>query len=93
MYCDYLTDLFPIFESDTSAKSLSVVPLMKGGGLFETRPGGSAQRRAVVEEDYLRWDSLGGFLALAVLEHLSVTTIPAKVLGATLDDATTNFKQ
>jgi isocitrate dehydrogenase len=70
---DYLTDLFPIMELGTSAKMLSIVPLMAGGGLFETGAGGSAPKHVqqFVEEDYLRWDSLGEFLALAAsLEHL-----------------------
>jgi isocitrate dehydrogenase len=71
---DYLTDLFPIMELGTSAKMLSIVPLMNGGGLFETGAGGSAPKHVqqFVEEDYLRWDSLGEFLALAAsLEHLA----------------------
>ena len=90
---DYLTDLFPILEVGTSAKMLSIVPLMNGGGLFETGAGGSAPKHVqqFQEENYLRWDSLGEFLALAVsLEHLgSVFDNPkAKVLGATLDLAT-----
>ena len=71
---DYLTDLFPILELGTSAKMLSIVPLMQGGGLFETGAGGSAPKHVqqFVEENHLRWDSLGEFLALAVsLEHLS----------------------
>lgn len=87
---DYLTDLFPILEVGTSAKMLSIVPLMNGGGLFETGAGGSAPKHVqqLVSENYLRWDSLGEFLALAVsLDH--VGTPKAKVLGATLDDATT----
>ncbi|MGC6566566.1 MAG: NADP-dependent isocitrate dehydrogenase [Akkermansiaceae bacterium] len=87
---DYLTDLFPILEVGTSAKMLSIVPLMNGGGLFETGAGGSAPKHVqqLVAENYLRWDSLGEFLALAVsLDH--VGTAKAKVLGATLDDATT----
>lgn len=73
---DYLTDLFPILELGTSAKMLSIVPLMNGGGLFETGAGGSAPKHVqqFVKENYLRWDSLGEFLALAVsLEHLSKT--------------------
>ena len=95
---DYLTDLFPILELNTSAKMLSIVPLMKGGGLFETGAGGSAPKHVeqLVEENYLRWDSLGEFLALAVsLEHLSEVhnNSKAKVLGATLDDATTKLLQ
>lgn len=90
---DYLTDLFPILEVGTSAKMLSIVPLMNGGGLFETGAGGSAPKHVqqFVEENHLRWDSLGEFLALAVsLEHLSeVNNNPkAKVLGEALDDAT-----
>lgn len=90
---DYLTDLFPILEVGTSAKMLSIVPLMNGGGLFETGAGGSAPKHVqqFEKENYLRWDSLGEFLALAVsLEHLaSVHNNPkAKVLGATLDKAT-----
>jgi len=87
---DYLTDLFPILEVGTSAKMLSIVPLMNGGGLFETGAGGSAPKHVqqLVSENYLRWDSLGEFLALAVsLDH--VGTQKAKVLGETLDDATT----
>ncbi len=90
---DYLTDLFPILEVGTSAKMLSIVPLMNGGGLFETGAGGSAPKHVqqFTEENHLRWDSLGEFLALAVsLEHFSeVNKNPkAKVLGETLDDAT-----
>jgi len=90
---DYLTDLFPILELGTSAKMLSIVPLMNGGGLFETGAGGSAPKHVqqFVEENHLRWDSLGEFLALTVsLEHLSETTNnpKAKVLANTLDDAT-----
>jgi len=93
---DYLTDLFPILEVGTSAKMLSIVPLMNGGGLFETGAGGSAPKHVqqFVKENYLRWDSLGEFLALAVsLDHLGETfdNPKAKVLGATLDDATTKF--
>lgn len=93
---DYLTDLFPILELGTSAKMLSIVPLMNGGGLFETGAGGSAPKHVqqFEKENYLRWDSLGEFLALAVsLDHLGeVNNIPsAKVLGATLDDATSDF--
>jgi isocitrate dehydrogenase len=73
---DYLTDLFPILELGTSAKMLSIVPLMAGGGLFETGAGGSAPKHVqqLVEENYLRWDSLGEFLALASLEHLAIKT-------------------
>jgi len=90
---DYLTDLFPILELGTSAKMLSIVPLMNGGGLFETGAGGSAPKHVqqFVEENHLRWDSLGEFLALAVsLEHLSETTNnpKAKILGDALDNAT-----
>ena len=93
---DYLTDLFPILELGTSAKMLSIVPLMNGGGLFETGAGGSAPKHVqqFEKENYLRWDSLGEFLALAVsLEHLSqVHSIPrAKILGDTLDEATAKF--
>lgn len=90
---DYLTDLFPILEVGTSAKMLSIVPLMNGGGLFETGAGGSAPKHVqqFEQENHLRWDSLGEFLALAVsLEHLSkVADNPkAKILGETLDEAT-----
>ena len=90
---DYLTDLFPILEVGTSAKMLSIVPLMNGGGLFETGAGGSAPKHVqqFLEENHLRWDSLGEFLALAVsLEHLSEANNnpKAKILGETLDDAT-----
>ena len=90
---DYLTDLFPILEVGTSAKMLSIVPLMNGGGLFETGAGGSAPKHVqqLVEEGYLRWDSLGEFCALAAsLEHLSNVTGNAKasVLAQTLDIAT-----
>ncbi|CAM1333038.1 NADP-dependent isocitrate dehydrogenase [Tenacibaculum aestuariivivum] len=90
---DYLTDLFPILELGTSAKMLSIVPLMNGGGLFETGAGGSAPKHVeqLVNENHLRWDSLGEFLALAVsLEHLGETNAnnKAKVLAETLDDAT-----
>ncbi|MCO5267797.1 MAG: NADP-dependent isocitrate dehydrogenase [Brumimicrobium sp.] len=93
---DYLTDLFPILELGTSAKMLSIVPLMNGGGLFETGAGGSAPKHVeqVIEENYLRWDSLGEFLALAVsLEHLSEVTgnTKAKVLANCLDDATVSL--
>lgn len=95
---DYLTDLFPILELGTSAKMLSIVPLMKGGGLFETGAGGSAPKHVqqFVEENYLRWDSLGEFLALAVsLDHLgeNFNNPKARVLGAALDDATEKFLQ
>ena len=93
---DYLTDLFPILEVGTSAKMLSIVPLMNGGGLFETGAGGSAPKHVqqFLEENYLRWDSLGEFLALAVsFEHLSETckNAKAKVLADTLDAATGKF--
>jgi len=93
---DYLTDLFPILELGTSAKMLSVVPLMNGGGLFETGAGGSAPKHVqqLVAENHLRWDSLGEFLALAAsLEHLaeSFDNPVAKVLGAALDGATGRF--
>jgi isocitrate dehydrogenase len=93
---DYLTDLFPIMELGTSAKMLSIVPLMAGGGLFETGAGGSAPKHVqqFVAEDYLRWDSLGEFLALAAsLEHLSETTgnQRAKVLADALDAANAQF--
>jgi len=90
---DYLTDLFPIMELGTSAKMLSIVPLISGGGLFETGAGGSAPKhvRQLLDEDYLRWDSLGEFLALAVsFEHLAQRTgnSRAQVLADTLDRAT-----
>jgi isocitrate dehydrogenase len=90
---DYLTDLFPIMELGTSAKMLSIVPLMAGGGMYETGAGGSAPKhvKQLVEENHLRWDSLGEFLALAVsLEDLGIKTgnAKAKVLAKTLDDAT-----
>ncbi len=93
---DYLTDLFPILELGTSAKMLSIVPLMNGGGLFETGAGGSAPKHVqqFVEEGHLRWDSLGEFLALAVsLEHLGNTykNDNALLLAETLDDATEKF--
>lgn len=93
---DYLTDLFPILELGTSAKMLSIVPLMNGGGLFETGAGGSAPKHVqqVQKENHLRWDSLGEFLALAAsLEHLSTVTGNAKaqVLADTLDKATGKF--
>lgn len=95
---DYLTDLFPILEVGTSAKMLSIVPLMNGGGLFETGAGGSAPKHVqqFEAENYLRWDSLGEFLALAVsLEHLSETTgnASAKTLGTCLDAATGRLLQ
>ncbi len=90
---DYLTDLFPILELGTSAKMLSIVPLMEGGGLFETGAGGSAPKHVqqLVRENHLRWDSLGEFLALAVsLEHLAAKADNprAALLGQTLDRAT-----
>jgi isocitrate dehydrogenase len=90
---DYLTDLFPILELGTSAKMLSIVPLMNGGGLFETGAGGSAPKHVqqFIKENHLRWDSLGEFLALAVsLDHFGETNnnSKAKILGETLDDAT-----
>ena len=93
---DYLTDLFPILELGTSAKMLSIVPLMNGGGLFETGAGGSAPKHVdqFEKENHLRWDSLGEFLALAVsLEHLSETTdnSKARVLSEALDAATSTF--
>ena len=93
---DYLTDLFPIMELGTSAKMLSVVPLMAGGGLFETGAGGSAPKHVqqFVEEDYLRWDSLGEFLALAAsLEHLGnrYDNAAARVLATALDEANGRF--
>ncbi|MBD1554070.1 NADP-dependent isocitrate dehydrogenase [Pseudomonas typographi] len=93
---DYLTDLFPIMELGTSAKMLSIVPLMNGGGLFETGAGGSAPKHVqqLVEENFLRWDSLGEFLALAAsLEHLGqqYSNPKAKVLASTLDKATGQF--
>jgi isocitrate dehydrogenase len=93
---DYLTDLFPILELGTSAKMLSVVPLINGGGLFETGAGGSAPKHVqqLVKENYLRWDSLGEFFAMAAsFEHLARTTgnAPAQVLADTLDRATATF--
>jgi isocitrate dehydrogenase len=93
---DYLTDLFPILELGTSAKMLSIVPLMNGGGLFETGAGGSAPKHVeqFVQENYLRWDSLGEFLALAVsFEHLGETfrNPKAKIFADTLDEATGRF--
>ncbi|MHA7143962.1 NADP-dependent isocitrate dehydrogenase [Arthrobacter sp. TmT3-37] len=93
---DYLTDLFPILELGTSAKMLSVVPLMNGGGLFETGAGGSAPKHVqqLVKENHLRWDSLGEFLALAVsFEHLATSTgnARAQILADTLDRATGTF--
>lgn len=93
---DYLTDLFPIMELGTSAKMLSIVPLMNGGGLFETGAGGSAPKHVqqFVQENHLRWDSLGEFLALAEsLNHLGETTgnAKAKILAKTLDQANGKF--
>jgi len=90
---DYLTDLFPILELGTSAKMLSIVPLMAGGGMYETGAGGSAPKhvKQLVEENHLRWDSLGEFLALAVsLEELGIknNNAKAKILAKALDDAT-----
>ena len=96
MLRDYLTDLFPILEVGTSAKMLSIVPLMNGGGLFETGAGGSAPKHVqqFEKENHLRWDSLGEFLALAAsFEHLSETenNPAAHILGETLDLATTKY--
>ncbi len=93
---DYNTDLFPILEVGTSAKMLSIVPLMNGGGLFETGAGGSAPKHVqqFEKEGHLRWDSLGEFLALAVsLDHLGETfdNPGARILGAALDEATTRY--
>ena len=93
---DYNTDLFPILELGTSAKMLSVVPLMNGGGLFETGAGGSAPKHVqqLVKENYLRWDSLGEFFALAAsFEHLAAydDNARAKILSDTLDRATETF--
>ncbi|MFT3781518.1 MAG: NADP-dependent isocitrate dehydrogenase [Nibricoccus sp.] len=93
---DYLTDLFPILEVGTSAKMLSIVPLMNGGGLFETGAGGSAPKHVeqFLQENYLRWDSLGEFFAIAAsFEHLSIVMnhAPAKVLAETLDTANGKF--
>ena len=93
---DYLTDLFPILEVGTSAKMLSIVPLMNGGGLFETGAGGSAPKHVqqFTEENFLRWDSLGEFFALAAsFEHLGITQnhAKAKVLAETLDEANGKF--
>ena len=95
---DYLTDLFPIMELGTSAKMLSIVPLMAGGGMYETGAGGSAPKhvKQLVEENHLRWDSLGEFLALAVsLEDLGIKTgnVGAKLLAKTLDAATGKLLQ
>jgi isocitrate dehydrogenase len=93
---DYLTDLFPILEVGTSAKMLSIVPLMNGGGLFETGAGGSAPKHVqqFTAEGHLRWDSLGEFMALAVsLEHLGehFENAGARLLGQTLEDATSRL--
>jgi isocitrate dehydrogenase len=93
---DYLTDLFPILEVGTSAKMLSIVPLMNGGGLFETGAGGSAPKHVqqLTSENYLRWDSLGEFLALGVsLEHFAEKdgNDKAAILSSTLDEATSKF--
>ncbi|OBX35760.1 isocitrate dehydrogenase [NADP] [Halomonas elongata] len=93
---DYLTDLFPIMELGTSAKMLSIVPLMNGGGLFETGAGGSAPKHVqqLLEENHLRWDSLGEFLALAAsLEHLGKTfdNARARVMAKALDEANGEF--
>jgi len=93
---DYLTDLFPILEVGTSAKMLSIVPLMNGGGMFETGAGGSAPKHVqqFLEENHLRWDSLGEFFALAAsLEHLGTVTgnRRARILATTLDAATGVF--
>jgi isocitrate dehydrogenase len=93
---DYLTDLFPILEVGTSARMLSIVPLMNGGGLFETGAGGSAPKHVqqFVKENHLRWDSLGEYLALAAsFEHLAEATdnARARLLGATLDRATARY--
>src|SRR5262249_41077177 len=93
---DYLTDLFPIMELGTSAKMLSIVPLINGGGLFETGAGGSAPKHVqqLVKEDYLRWDSLGEFLALASsFEQFATATgnARAQILADTLDRATGTF--
>jgi isocitrate dehydrogenase len=93
---DYLTDLFPILELGTSAKMLSIVPLINGGGLFETGAGGSAPKHVqqLLKEDYLRWDSLGEFLALAesFAKYAAANDNPhARILGETLDRATGRF--
>src|SRR5262249_42588083 len=93
---DYLTDLFPIMELGTSAKMLSVVPLIAGGGMFETGAGGSAPKHGeqIMAENHLRWDSLGEYLALAAsFEHLAQTAgnKRAQVLADTLDRATATF--
>ncbi len=94
---DYLTDLFPILELGTSARMLSIVPLLAGGALFETGAGGSAPKHVeqLLKENHLRWDSLGEFLALAAsLEHLARTTgnARAQVLATTLDRATGRYE-
>ena len=93
---DYLTDLFPILELGTYAKMLSIVPLMNGGGLFETGAGGSAPKHVqqFTEEGHLRWDSLGEFMAIVVsLEHLAEVNnnLKAKILASTLDIAIENL--
>ena len=93
---DYLTDLFPILEVGTSAKMLSIVPLINGGGLFETVAGWSAPKHVqqLTSENYLRWDSLGEFLALGVsLEHFAEKdgNDKAAILSSTLDEATSKF--
>ena len=93
---DYLTDLFPILEVGTSARMLSIVPLLNGGGLFETGAGGSAPKHVqqFEKENHLRWDSLGEFLALAAsLEHLAerYDNAQARVLGTALEDATARY--
>ena len=93
---DYLTDLFPILELGTSAKMLSIVPLMTGGGLFETGAGGSAPKHVeqLLNENHLRWDSLGEFTAIAAsLEHLAASKNlnAASILGKALDTATQNI--
>src|SRR5690606_26098977 len=95
---DYLTDLFPILEIGTSARMLSIVPLLNGGGLFETGAGGSAPKHVqqFVEEGYLRWDSLGEYMALAAsLQHLGeqFDNGGARVLAETLEDATARYLQ
>ncbi|MGB0835878.1 MAG: NADP-dependent isocitrate dehydrogenase [Psychrobium sp.] len=95
---DYLTDLFPIMELGTSAKMLSIVPMLKGGGMYETGAGGSAPRHVqqVTEENHLRWDSLGEFMAMAVsLEDMGIKqdNAQAAILSKTLDDATTQLLQ
>jgi isocitrate dehydrogenase len=95
---DYLTDLFPIMELGTSAKMLSIVPMLTGGGMYETGAGGSAPRHVqqVVEENHLRWDSLGEFMAIAVsLEDMGLkqNNAQATILSKTLDAATTTLLQ